>query len=254
MKPIFPDCFATHEVALTTVVPEIAMVFAAGLGTRMRPITDVTPKPLVSVAGRTLIDRALDDFTQAGVKTAIVNVHHLADQIEAHISTRADPRIVISDERPLLLDQGGGIKKVLPLIGDAPFFICNTDAFWIDAPQSNLVALARAWDPEKMDAALLLAPTQGSVGVDWEGDFDLAEDGRIIRREGPKPYVYSGVGLIKPQLFAKEKSDVFKLAPFLFSAAESGRLYGVVSSGLWLHVGTVAAIADAEKAIAARRK
>lgn len=239
---------------MTANVPEIAMVFAAGLGTRMRPLTNTTPKPLVRVAGRTLIDRALDDFAEAGVRTAIVNVHHLADQIETHLAGRAEPRIVISDERALLLDQGGGIKKVLPLIGDAPFFVCNTDAFWAGAPQSNILALARAWDAGKMDAALLLAPTQGSVGVDWDGDFDLAADGRIIRRDGPKPYVYAGVGLLKPQLFADETQDVFKLAPFLFAAAEKGRLYGVVSSGLWLHVGSVAAIADAEKAIAAQGK
>lgn len=234
-------------------VPQIAMIFAAGLGTRMRPITNITPKPLVPVAGRTLLDRALDDFAAAGVGTAIVNVHHLADQIEAHLATRADPRIVVSDERALLLDQGGGIKKVLPLIGEAPFFVCNTDAFWVGAPQSNLVALAQAWDAEKMDAALLLAPTKGSVGVDWEGDFDLSPDGRIIRRAGPKPYVYAGVGLLKPQLFAGQTQDVFKLAPFFFEAAGKGRLFGVVSSGLWLHVGTVAAIAEAEEAIAAQR-
>lgn len=227
------------------------MVFAAGLGTRMRPITAKTPKPLVSVAGRTLIDRALDDFASAGVETAIVNVHHLADQIETHLQSRRTPRIVISDERARLLDQGGGIRKVLPLLGADPFFICNTDAFWVGAPQSNIAALARAWDSSRMDAALLLAPTQGSVGVDWEGDFDLAPDGRIIRREGPKPYVYAGVGLIKPGLFAQETQEVFKLAPFLFAAAEEGRLFGVVSRGLWLHVGTVAAIDEAEKAIAA---
>ncbi len=233
-------------------MPKTAMIFAAGLGTRMRPLTDQTPKPLVTVAGRTLIDRALDDFARAGVETAIVNVHHLADQIEAHLAERREPNIVISDERPLLLDQGGGIKKVLPLIGEDPFFICNTDAFWFGAPQSNLLALAQAWNADEMDAALLLAPTQGSVGVDWDGDFDLSEEGRIIRRAGPKPYVYAGVGLIKPQLFAQETSDVFKLAPVLFSAAEKGRLFGVVSTGLWLHVGTVAAIAEAEKAIVAQ--
>lgn len=232
----------------------MAMVFAAGLGTRMRPITDRTPKPLVSVAGRTLIDRALDDFAGAGVETAIVNVHHLADQIETHLQDRRAPRIVISDERAKLLDQGGGIRKVLPLLGDDPFYICNTDAFWYDSPQSNLVALARAWDASEMDAALLLSPTQGSVGVDWDGDFDLSPEGRIIRRAGPKPYVYSGVGLIKPQLFAQETQDVFKLAPFFFEAAEKGRLFGVVAQGLWLHVGTVAAIEDAEKAIAAARR
>ncbi|WP_424363807.1 nucleotidyltransferase family protein [Methylocystis parvus] len=230
------------------------MVFAAGLGTRMRPLTNTTPKPLVSVAGRTLIDYALDDFARAGVETAIVNVHHLADQIETHLAARTEPRVVISDERDLLLDQGGGIKKVLPLIGDAPFFICNTDAFWFGAPRSNLLTLAQAWDAEKMDAALLLSPTQGSVGVDWDGDFDLSPEGRIIRRAGSKPYVYSGVGLIKPELFAHETQDVFKLAPFLFSAAEKGRLFGIVSSGLWLHVGTVAAIGEAEKAIAALKE
>jgi MurNAc alpha-1-phosphate uridylyltransferase len=229
------------------------MVFAAGLGTRMRPITDRTPKPLVSVAGRTLIDRALDEFEEAGVETAIVNVHHLADQIEAHLASRARPRIVISNERDLLLDQGGGIKKALPLIGDAPFFICNTDAFWIDAARSNILALAEAFDADRMDAALLLAPTQGSIGIDWGGDFDLDAQGRIVRREGPKPYVYAGVGLMKPQLFAGVADDVFKLAPFFFEAARKGRLYGVVSSGLWLHVGAVAAIDEAERAIASRR-
>ncbi|CCJ07219.1 nucleotidyltransferase family protein [Methylocystis sp. SC2] len=229
------------------------MVFAAGLGARMRPITEKTPKPLVSVAGRTLIDRALDEFENAGVELAIVNVHHLADQIETHLARRARPRIVISDERALLLDQGGGIKRALPLIGDDPFFVCNTDAFWIDAARSNVRTLAEAFDPEIMDAALLLAPTSGSVGVDWDGDFDLDADGRIIRRDGQKPYVYAGVGLMKPQLFAGVADDVFKLAPFFFEAARKGRLYGVVSSGLWLHVGTVAAIADAERAIALRR-
>lgn len=229
------------------------MVFAAGLGARMRPITEKTPKPLVSVAGRTLIDRALDEFEKAGVERAIVNVHHLADQIETHLASRVRPRIVISDERTLLLDQGGGIKKALPLIGDDPFFVCNTDAFWIDAGRSNILALAEAFDPDVMDAALLLAPTSGSVGVDWGGDFDLDAEGRIIRPDGRKPFVYTGVGLMKPQLFAGVADDVFKLAPFFFEAARRGRLYGVVSSGLWLHVGTVAAIADAERAIALRR-
>ncbi|MBM3550725.1 MAG: nucleotidyltransferase family protein [Alphaproteobacteria bacterium] len=230
------------------------MVFAAGLGTRMRPLTEKMPKPLVSVAGRTLIDRALDEFEKAGVETAIVNVHHLADQIETHLLGRASPRIVISDERGRLLDQGGGIKKALPLIGDHPFYVCNTDAFWVGAEGSNILALAEFFDADRMDAALLLAPTNGSVGVDWDGDFDLDAEGRIVRRDGRKPYVYSGVGLMKPQLFAGVAADVFKLAPFFFDAAGKGRLYGVVSSGLWLHVGTIAAIADAERAIAARRR
>ena len=235
-------------------VPRVAMVFAAGLGTRMRPLTLETPKPLVRVAGQCLIDYALDDCAAAGVETAIVNVHHLADQIEAHLVGRVEPKIVISDERAQLLDQGGGIRKVLPRIGEAPFFVWNTDAFWFDAPRANLLSLAQAWDPEKMDAALLLAPTHGSIGVDWEGDFDLTPQGRIIRRAGPKPFVYAGVGLLKPQLFAQETQEAFKLAPIFFAAAEQGRLFGVVSEGLWLHVGSIDAIGAAERAIAARQE
>jgi MurNAc alpha-1-phosphate uridylyltransferase len=235
-------------------IPRTAMVFAAGLGTRMRPLTLQTPKPLVRVAGRSLIDYALDDCAAAGVETAIVNVHYLADQIEAHLVGRSSPKIVISDERERLLDQGGGIRKVLPLIGDAPFYVWNTDAFWFDAPRANLLTLAQAWDPDKMDAALLLAPTQGSIGVDWDGDFDVTPEGRIVRPAGPRPYVYAGVGLLKPQLFAQETQEVFRLAPFFFAAAEQGRLFGVVSEGLWLHVGAVDAIGAAERAIASRRE
>lgn len=232
-------------------MPHIAMVFAAGLGTRMRPLTDYTPKPLVRVAGATILDRVLDDLAQAGVADAIVNVHHLADQIEARLAGRTHPRITVSDERALLLDQGGGIRKALPQIGDAPFLICNTDAFWPNAGAANLAKLASVWSADAMDATLLLAPTKGSVGVDWDGDFDLGADGRIIRSSGAKPYVYSGVAIIKPQLFAGVAEEVFKLAPFLFAAAEKGRLFGVAADGLWLHVGTVAAIADAEQALLA---
>ncbi len=227
------------------------MIFAAGLGTRMRPFTDTTPKPLARVAGKALIDYALDDFATAGVATAIVNVHHLADQIEAHLAARTTPRIVISNERELLLDQGGGVKKVLPLFQGRPFFICNTDAFWNESGAENFRALASAWDSEKMDVALLLAPTKGSVGVDWDGDFELDSDGRVFQPAGPRRYVYSGVGVIKPELFAGVTEDVFKLAPFFFDAARRGRLFGVAARGLWLHVGTVSAIAEAERAIAA---
>jgi len=226
------------------------MVFAAGLGARMRPLTDVTPKPLARVAGKSLIDYTLDDLAECGVDRAIVNVHHLADQIEAHVATRIAPRIAISDERAALLDQGGGIKKALPHIGEAPFFICNTDAFWRGAGAKNLAKLAAAWRPEDMDIALLLAPTKGSVGVDWDGDFDLDADGRITRRDGAKPFVYSGVGIVKPALFAGVEPDIFKLAPFFFAAAAKGRLYGVAGEGLWLHVGSVAAIDEAEQRLA----
>ena len=243
-----------NEPVVSALIPEIAMVFAAGLGTRMRPLTNDLPKPLVHVKGKTLIDRTLDELAEIGVKTAIVNVHHLADQVEEHVKRRQNPQIVISDERSLLLDQAGGIRKALPLIGPAPFYICNTDAFWFGAKQSNLLLLAQAWDPKKMDIALLLSQTKGSVGVDWQGDFDLAPDGRLLRPEGPKSYVYSGVALIKPELFYDATEDVIKLSPYLFEAGAAGRLYGVVSQGLWLHVGSIGAIEEAERAITAYKK
>ena len=231
--------------------PSTAMVFAAGLGQRMRPITEAIPKPLVKVGGRTLIDHCLDRLAEAGVTRAIVNVHWLADQIEAHLKTRDAPRIVISDERSRLLDQGGGIKRALPLIGAAPFFICNTDALWIEGPRSQLARLARAFDPARMDALLLVAQTAGAVGVDWPGDFTMSADGRLTQRD-PRhvaPFVYAGFGIIKPQLFEGTAEDVFRLAPFFFRAAEQGRLFGVRLDGIWLHVGRPESIAEAERAL-----
>ncbi len=232
-------------------MPSTAMVFAAGLGARMRPITDTLPKPLVRVAGAALIDHCLDRFAENGVERAIVNVHWLADQIAAHLANRAKPQLVISDERALLLDQGGGIKRILPLLGDEPFFLCNTDAFWIEGPRSNLRRLADMFDPERMDAALLVASAAGAVGVDWPGDFTMSADGRLEARD-PRhvaPFVYTGVGIIKPQLFANESSHVFRLAPFFYEAARNGRLFGLRLDGLWLHVGRPEAIAAAERAI-----
>jgi MurNAc alpha-1-phosphate uridylyltransferase len=232
-------------------MPEAAMVFAAGLGARMRPITDKVPKPLIKVAGKALVDHCLDRFAEAGVKRAIVNVHWLADQIEAHLASRVSPKIVISDERAQLLDQGGGIKRALPLLGGAPFFLCNTDAFWIEGPRSNLRRLAAAFDPDRMDAALLVASGAGAVGVDWPGDFSLDAEGRLAPREDRRvaPFVYTGVGIIKPELFAGPQPDVFRLAPLFFEAARKGRLVGLRLDGLWLHVGRPESIAEAERAI-----
>ncbi len=236
-------------------MPRTAMVFAAGLGTRMRPITDAMPKPLVPVGGKALIDHMLDRFADAGLERAIVNVHYLADQIEAHLARRqqggARPRISVSDERARLLDQGGGIRKVLPELGGEPFFICNTDAFWIEGPQSNLHALAARWDPTTMDVLLLVAAAATSVGVDWPGDFTLLPDGQLVRREerGVAPFVYAGVGIIKPELFEACPEGPVRLAPYFFDAAERGRLFGQRLDGQWLHVGTPEAIAQAEDTI-----
>jgi MurNAc alpha-1-phosphate uridylyltransferase len=232
-------------------VPKTAMVFAAGLGTRMRPITETLPKPLVKVHSRALIDYCLDRLAENGVERAIVNVHWLADQIEAHLAKRRAPKIVISDERSKLLDQGGGIKRALPLIGGDPFLICNTDAFWIEGPRSNIARLARSFDPETMDILLLVAAGAGAVGVDWPGDFAMTHDGQLQSRE-PRhvaPFVYTGVGIVKPQLFASETAEVFRLAPFFHAAAAKGRLYGVRLDGLWVHVGRPESIAEAEIAI-----
>jgi len=191
-------------------------------------------------------------LASAGVADAIVNVHHLADQIEHHLSSRRHPKIIISDERALLLDQGGGIRKSLPFLGNEAFFICNTDAFWIEGPRSNLGRLAAAWDPKRMDVLLLVASTATGVGIEGPGDFTMDAVGRLSKREerGVAPFVYSGVGIIKPQLFMQDTDEIFRLAPFFFAAAEADRLYGVRLDGIWLHVGTPEAIAEANRVMA----
>jgi N-acetyl-alpha-D-muramate 1-phosphate uridylyltransferase len=231
---------------------DTAMVFAAGLGTRMRPITDTMPKPLVRIGGRAMLDHMLDRLAEADVTRAIVNVHYLADQIEAHLAGRSKPRIVISDEREKLLDQGGGIKKILPLLDGQDFIICNTDAVWTEGPQSAIAELKAAWRPDDMDVLLLVAATSASVGVDWPGDFHMAPDGRLTKRAEREvaPFVYAGVGIIKSTLFAGVREDVFRLAPYFFDAARAGRLHGVRLGGMWLHVGAPEAIAEAERAYA----
>lgn len=232
--------------------PETAMVFAAGLGTRMRPVTDSIPKPLVRIAGRPLIDHMLDRLAESGVKRAVVNVHYKAEQLIAHLAGRRRPEIVISDESDRLLDQGGGIMKALPHLGDKPFLICNTDAIWIENGVWSLQRFYDAWDAAKMDALLLVAATSNSIGVDWPGDFHMDAEGRLTKRRERlvSPFVYAGVGILKPELFAGETRDVFRLAPTFFEAADKGRLYGLRLDGLWLHVGTPAAIDEAEAAYA----
>ncbi len=228
-------------------IPARAMVFAAGLGTRMRPVTDTCPKPLVRAGGKALIDYTLDRLAEAGVREAIVNVHYLPDQIIEHVRKRTSPGISISDEREKLLDQGGGIAAVLDRIGDEPFFVCNTDAFWIAETGSNLVRMGQMWDPDEMDILLLLAPVAGSIGVDWSGDFFMQPDGRLSRRETNQiaPFVYAGIAIMKPALFAVDNREIFPLSPILFAAAQAGRLFGMRLDGQWLHVGTPQALNEA---------
>ena len=199
-----------------------------------------------------MLDHMLDRFAAVGVKDAIVNVHYRASQIEAHLARRTSPRIVISDERDELLDQGGGIRKALPLLGPEAFFICNTDAFWFEGPHSNIEALAARWDPAIMDILLLVAATTSSVGVDWPGDFLMHPDGRLQRRAEREvaPFVYTGVGILKPDLFRDAAPGTLRLSPYFFEAAERGRLFGERLDGQWLHVGTPETIAQAETTIA----
>lgn len=240
---------------MTGFRPQAAMVFAAGLGTRMRPITLTKPKPLVEVGGKALIDHMLDRLVEGGVGRAVVNVHHLADQIETHLAGRTQPQIVISDERAKLLDQGGGIMRAMPWLGSGPFAICNTDAAWIPGGGWSLAKLFDAWDPARMDVLLLVAATAQSVGVDWQGDFLMDSEGRLTKRAEREvaPFVYAGVGVMKPELFAGETREVFRLAPHFFAAAAQGRLHGVRLDGAWLHVGDPAAIREADAAFVRSR-
>lgn len=229
------------------------MVLAAGHGVRMRPLTDRTPKPLIEVGGAALIDHVLNRLAAAGAEIAVVNVHHLADAIERHLAGRRSPRIVISDERGQLLDTGGGVVKALPLLGEAPFFHVNSDTLWIEGVKPNLDRLGEAFDARRMDALLLLAPTAGSVGYGGRGDFAMAPDGALSRRgEGQVvPFVYAGAAILSPALFAGAPAGAFSLTRLFDKAEEAGRLHGVRLEGLWMHVGTPAAIAEAEATLRA---
>jgi len=228
-------------------------VLAAGLGTRMRPITDTIPKPLVEVNGKTMLDHALDALDAADVTRSVINVHYLADKIEAHVRDRNRPEILISDERAELLNSGGGVKNGLQLLSDHPFILLNADSFWMEKETNNLVALQKAWAPDAMDMLMLLAPLERSVGFDGAGDFFMAEDGRLQRRgkAASAPYAYCGAMIAKPSLFLAVKEAAFNMNILFDQAIEQGRLFGIVLDGLWLHVGTPAAIDEAEAAIAA---
>jgi MurNAc alpha-1-phosphate uridylyltransferase len=229
------------------------MVLAAGLGKRMRPLTDTVPKPLVKVGGKALIDYMLDRLADAGVETAVVNVHYFADQIEKHVKVRTRPKIVISDERAELLDTGGGVVKALPLFGDAPFFHVNSDTIWIEGVTPNLKRLGGMFDPTRMDGLLLLAATATSIGYEGRGDFSMSPDGRLAWRaeRDVVPFVYAGAAVLSPALFKDAPGGPFSLNRLFDRAIEAGRLYGTRLEGTWMHVGTPAAVAAAEAAIVA---
>jgi N-acetyl-alpha-D-muramate 1-phosphate uridylyltransferase len=234
------------------IKPKRAMILAAGLGKRMRPITVTTPKPLVEVGGRALIDRVLDRLERAGVDEVVVNVHYLADLVGVHVARRPQPAILISDERERLLDTGGGIANALPKLGPAPFYVMNSDSFWIEGARPNLDWLAAGWRDDRMDALLLVAATVRTIGYSGGGDFRMDPAGRLVRRPEREvvPFVYAGAAILHPRLFADAPQGAFSLN-FLFDRAlDAGRLYGVRLDGLWLHVGTPEAIGEAELTIA----
>lgn len=229
--------------------PETAMVLAAGLGNRMRPLTDGTPKPLVRLKGRPLIDHVLDRIADAGVTRAVVNVHYCAEQLVGHLAPRTRPRITISDESELLLDTGGGVKKALPQMGQGGFLIHNSDSVWIDTASPNLDRLFGAWRAEHMDCLMLLAPIGTSIGYAGTGDFFLDPEGRVARRvKGESaPFVFTGVSLAHPRLFTESPHGKFSLNLPWDKAIAMGRAYGLMLEGVWMHVGDPAALAKAER-------
>jgi MurNAc alpha-1-phosphate uridylyltransferase len=230
-----------------------AIVLAAGLGKRMRPLTERLPKPLVAVGGKAMLDHALDRLAAAGVAEAVVNVHHLADQIERHVAGRTRPRIRISDERAELLETGGGVKKALPLLGPGPFLVVNSDSLWIEAEPPAIESLAALWDPARMDMLLLLADAQSAFGYDGKGDFEMDESGALTRRRsGRAPFVFAGVSIMTADCFADSPDGPFSSNLLFDRAMARGRLHGGRLAGRWLHVGVPEAIAPADALIAGR--
>lgn len=233
-------------------IPATAMVLAAGLGRRMRPITDTIPKPLIRIAGKTLLDWGLDALADAGVGTAVVNVHYLPDQIVRHLAARETPRITISDESAGLLDSAGAIVKALAELGNAPFFVLNADTFWIDRGRSNLRRLALAWDEARMDILIMLADLESATGHSGGTDFLIDAEGRLARAKGaPQGLIYAGAAIVHPRIFDGAEALPHSLNVHFDRAIAAGRLFGIAMKGRWITVGTPDAIPLAEAAVTA---
>ncbi len=233
---------------MSVPVPHTAMVLAAGLGTRMRPLTDAVPKPLLKVRDKALIDRLLDPLVAAGVQRIIVNVHYLADQVEAHVARRAGIDVIISDERGEVLETGGALAKARPLLGSDPIFVLNTDAFWGPESPEPFLELAASFDPQTEDERLLLADTSRALGFDGPGDFFMDTTSRLVRRgTAPSaPWAYAGVRIMKPQLYDDLAVERFSALKVWDSLIPQQRLAGLALERFWLHVGDPKALADAE--------
>ena len=229
------------------------MVLAAGLGKRMRPLTETVPKPLIEVGGRTMLDRALDRLESFGIEEVVVNRHHLGERIDAHLAARSSPRTATSRE-DALLDTGGGVANALGRLGDAPFFVVNADIAWLDGPTPALERLARGWDDAAMDALLLMHRCVAAYGYDGRGDYFMEPDGALRRRADTdvSPYVFTGVQLLHPRLFEGVPEGPFSLNLLYDRAQQAGRLFGVVHDGEWFHIGTPAALKTADDRLLGR--
>jgi N-acetyl-alpha-D-muramate 1-phosphate uridylyltransferase len=232
--------------------PRTAMVLAAGLGTRLRPVTETIPKPLIEINGRTLLDHAVDRLALVGVELVVVNVHYKASLVVAQLARRDHPRIEISHEAELL-DTGGGVARALPLLGDV-FFVVNSDVFWLEAKDRALLRLAAAFDPERMDAILLLQRTVTAVGYEGSGDYLIDASGCLHRRSKHEvaPYLFAGIQLLHRRLFEGVSEQVFSLVRLFDRAEKAGRLRAIVHDGEWYHIGTPEGLAATRKAVIAR--
>ncbi len=237
-------------MSASKTAPKRAMVLAAGRGERMRPLTDKTPKPMIEVRGRAMIDRVLDRLEEAGVKQAVVNLHHLGEQIEHHLAARRGPSIVFSHEAELL-DTGGGVAKALPDLGKRPFFALNGDVVWLDGGSPVLERLAAAWDSAAMDVLLLLHPTAYAHGYHGAGDFFMSPGGQLRRRREREvaPFIFAGIQILHPRVFQDVPAGAFSLNLVYDRAAAAGRLWGLRHDGEWFHVGTPEALGDVENAL-----
>jgi MurNAc alpha-1-phosphate uridylyltransferase len=235
---------------VSELVSDTAMVLAAGLGKRMRPLTAAQPKPLVRVAGKPLIDHALDRLAEAGVAKAVVNVHYLADALEAHVTARATPMVTVSDERDLLLETGGGLVRALPMLPD-PFFSINSDNIWLDGPKDVFHDLSDAWDDKRMDALLALVPHRGAHNFRGKGDFNLDSTGKVTRRRSGRiaPFIFTGIQLVSHRLLREAPEGPFSTNLLWDRAIEEQRLYGIAFTGQWYEVGTPSAIPATEAAL-----
>ena len=235
---------------MSSLASDTAMVMAAGLGKRMRPLTATMPKPMVRVAGKPLIDHTLDRLADAGVVRAVINVHYLADALEAHVTGRANPKVTISDERDALLETGGGMIKAQGLLPD-PFFCLNSDNIWLDGPRNAFADLSMLWDAERMDALVLVVPHKRAANFDGPGDFHLDAAGKVSRRQPGRiaPFIYTGIQLVSHRLLRDAPEGKFSTNILWNRAIEEGRLFGLPFTGDWFEVGTPQAIRPTEEAL-----